>query len=52
MKYKVKDLHLELVMKGQLKCENFIAEMTLRLKDIYTTTVGGIFYIISIVLSI
>lgn len=40
MKYEVKDLCLELVMKSQLKCENFIAEMTLMLKDIYTITVG------------
>lgn len=48
MKYKMKDLSLELAI-SQLKCENFRAEMTLRLKDIYATTVGGIFYIILIV---
>lgn len=49
MKYKMKGLCLELVLKSQLKCENFIAEVTLRLKDIYTITTGGIFNVILIV---
>lgn len=49
MKYKMKDLSLELALKSQLKCENFRAEITLRLKNIYAITVGGIFYIVLIV---
>lgn len=49
MKYKMKDSCLELVIKSQLTCENFVSEMTLRLEDIYTIIVGGIFNVILIV---
>lgn len=41
----MRGLCLELAINSQLKYENFIGEITLMFKDIYTTTVEGFFYI-------